>query len=381
MFAPEERAVQDSSWTRWAQGDDVQLSGNTAAGVNVDPDSSLRSLTVYGCVNLISSTCSTLPVALYREVGDDAAKIAKPRWMSTPNPEADWTTFVVQILTSWLLDGNAYIAPRRVDGITAEAVVLHPARVNVQRDTAGSGRVYMVDGVPWRGELLHIPAMMRPQALKGVSPIEAAREAVGAEIAERDFGARFFGQGAHLSGVISVPGDLDDDQAEQLKRGWARRHAGTRKAHMPGVLTGGAEWKPISISPEQAQFLDTRRFTAAEIASLVFSVDPAMLGLNQPGTSVTYANLEQRGINFVQFALLPWLTRLESMVKVLAQPGQFAKFNLDGLLRADTTARYQAHAIAAAHGILTVNEIRALEDRPPLPGGDVLQPSGGNHNV
>jgi HK97 family phage portal protein len=246
--------------------------------------------------------------------------------------------------------------------------------VNVQRSQDGMGREYLIDGVPYRGELHHVPAMIRPQALKGLSPIESAAEAVGLELAGREFGARFFGSGAHLSGVIESPGPLTPDQAKILKTSFAAKHGGLKRSHLPGVLTEGAKWTPISISPEQAQFLDTRRFTAAEIASLVFGVDPAMLGLNQPGTSITYANLEQRGIHFVQFTMLPWIVRLERLINKLLGPPEYVKLNVDGLLRADTKTRYDAYAIGVDKGWLRTNEVRELEDLPQIEGGGSASP-------
>ena len=366
----EERIVQDAAWGNWAKGDDILISGNTAAGISVDRDKALQSLTVYGCTDLISSTASTLPVQCYRKLGAEREPVDKPAWMVQPNPEADWTTFVVQVVLSWLLGGDAFVAVRRNGGVVVEATVLDPGAIDVRRDAPGAPRTYWINGQRYRGELIHIPAMMLPQALRGLNPITAAREGIGAELAQRDFGARFFGQGAHLSGVIEVPGDLDDVQAEQIRRGWTRRHSGTRKAHMPGVLTGGAKWSPISISPEDAQFLETRRFTGAEISALLFAIDPAMLGLAQSGTSVTYANLEQRQIHFVQFTMLRWIVRLETLAGLLMQPGEFAKVNVDALLRADTATRYAAHAIAIDKQFMTRNEVRALEDLPPVPGGD-----------
>lgn len=366
----EERVVQDAAWGNWAKGDDVTLAGNTAAGISVDREKALQSLTVFGCSDLISSTASTLPVGMYRQVGSDRLPIDKPQWMVQPNPEADWTTFVVQVVLSWMLSGDAFLAVRRNGGIVVEVTPLDPNSVDVRRDAPGAPRSYWINGQRYRGELLHVPAMMLPQGLRGLNPVAYARESVGSDLAQRDFGARFFGQGAHLSGVIEVPGDLTDEQAEQMKRGWGRRHSGTRKAHLPGVLAGGAKWNPISISPEDSQFLETRRFTGAEIAALMFAVDPAMLGLAQSGTSVTYANLEQRGTHFVQFTMLRWIIRLEGIIRSLSQPGEFGKLNVDGLLRADTYTRYQSYAIAIDKGILTTNEVRALEDRQPIEGGD-----------
>jgi HK97 family phage portal protein len=368
--APEVRAIKDAKWGKWAAGEDVLVGGNTAAGVQVSPESSLQSLAVHGCVNLITSTLSTLPRHTFTSDGDESVKVPAPRWLERPSPEADWMTFVSQFTTSLLLDGNAYVAVRRDAAFrTQELVAVHPSRVTVQRAAEGAPREYLIDGAVYRGELVHVPAtIVRPNALKGLSPIDAAREAIGLEIAGREYGARFFGQGAHLSGVIEVPGEMTDEQAAVLARTFGAKHGGLRKAHLPGVITGGGEWKPITVTPEQAQFLESRRFSASEIASLVFLVDPAMLGIAQSGTSVTYANLESRGVHFVQFTMLPWISRLENLVTGLLPARQFLKLNVDGLMRADLKSRYEAHKIGIDAGFLTPNEARGLEDLPPMSG-------------
>ena len=178
-----------------------------------------------------------------------------------------------------------------------------------------------------------------------MSPVEAARQTIGQGMSAQEYGARFFGQGASLSGVIEVPGTLEDKAARELAKRWSRDHSGPRKANLPGVLEGGAVWKPTGVTNEQAQFLETRKFAASEIASQMFLIDPAEMGLPVDGSSLTYANLEQRNARKVQVTYLPWMVRLERFISALLPTGQYAKFNVKGLLRGDTKTQYESYEI------------------------------------
>jgi HK97 family phage portal protein len=203
--------------------------------------------------------------------------------------------------------------------------------------------------------------------VKGINPISAARHALGLGLAAQEFGSKFFSNGAHLSGVIQVPGEMTPEQARVIAQKWGRDHSGVKNAHIPGVLSGGAEWKPIAIAPDDAQFLQTRQFSAAEIAGQMFFVDPTLLGIAQSSTSLTYANLEQRGIHLTTFTLLPWIVRLERLFSALLPKAQFVKLNVGGLQRADMKTRYEAYAIGTGGApFLTQNEPREKEDLPPL---------------
>lgn len=356
--------------TPWASADDSSFYGGvtSSAGQVVTTDTAMQLLAVYGCVGLISDVISTLPVAVFNA---DTSKAATPRWLRQPNPESDWATWVGEFLMGALLDGNAYVSVvRNPVGDTGEMWLLDPSRVDVTRASDHS-LAYTIGGVRWPGELLHVPSIKMPQQLKGLSPLEAARQSIGLGLGALEFGARFFANGAALSGVIETPSKLTDDQARFMKRNWLKGHSGAR-AHEPGVLTEGAKWNQVSVSPEQAQFLATRQYTAAEIAGQLFRVDPSMLGIpTESKGAVTYQNIEQRGIHLVQFTLLPWIVRLENLCTALLPPGQYMKLNVAGLLRADLRTRYESYAIAlgsqGSAPFMTVDEVRALEEREPMP--------------
>jgi HK97 family phage portal protein len=147
-----------------------------------------------------------------------------------------------------------------------------------------------------------------------------------------------------------------------LKDAWQNSHAGAARSHLPGVLTNGATWRSITITAEQAQFLETRRYTDAQIAGQLFRVDPTMLGIPVEGTSLTYNNVESRGIHLARHTLMPWIVRVErALGRMLPRP-QFVRFNMDGLQRADLATRYGSYQTGIAAGFLTVDEVRELED-------------------
>lgn len=365
----EQRAIQATPWGVW-QGDNV---GATWAGNNVDSSNAMQLLTVYGCVRLIADQISTLPIDVYRKSGDNRVKEATPPWLDFPVVGLHRSAWLTQVVTSLLLDGNAYWARMRSpEGRLVELPVLDASKVQVMRENGR--RVFKINGQVADIEIDHIAGLMGPGSETGISPVEMARQSIGGGMAAQEYSARFFGQGATMSGVIEVPGMLPPGGPDvagsgaALAKEFGRRHSGKNKAHLPAVLTGGATWKPTSVTPEQAQFLETRGFTAAEIAGQMFLLDPTDLGIPMPsGSSLTYANLEQRNLRRVQVALLPWIVRIEAALSGLLPAPRYVKFNLEGLLRGDTLSRYQAYQIGVQTGFLLNPEIRVIEDMPPLP--------------
>ena len=203
--------------------------------------------------------------------------------------------------------------------------------------------------------------------LRGVSPLEVQRQAIGLGLTAEEFGARFFAQGTTMAGVIEHPKNPKPDEAELLRTMFRKSHSGINKSHAVGVLTGGAKWQSITVTPEQAQFLDTRRFQKADIALFYqvppYRVDPSI-------TSTWGSGIEEQNKMFVDETLMPWVVRIEEAISLfLLPPGQFIKFNLDARLRANTKDRYESYQVAIDSGLMNVDEARALEDLPPLPNG------------
>lgn len=363
---PEERA-QATTWGQWP-GEMTQVVG----GVAVDEQSSMQLLTVYGSVRLITDSIATLPLDVYRRTGEDAkVEVAKPTWLQQPTTNLDFTSWVSQVLSSLLLHGNAYVVVLRNEvGTIVELLPLDPSKVRVTRDR---GRLsYMVNGQRIDAEMLHLKGLMLPGSDVGLSPVEYARQSIGLGLAAVKFGTGYFEGEGNMPGVIEMPGSAQSETLKGIANQWRqRRREGGRG--LPGVLQEGATWKPTGVTNEQAQFLATRKFTSAEIAGQMFMIDPSELGIGIEGSSLTYANLEQRNTRFVRVTLLPWIVRLEKALSdLLAQP-RYVKFNINALMRGDLSSRYAAYATGIGAGFLEPNEARDWEDLPPLDTPDVAE--------
>jgi HK97 family phage portal protein len=356
--------VTDQRMTAW--GDWGVPGSSSWAGVPVTADSSLQLLAVYGSVRLISDSISTLPVDVYREVNGEKVEVSPPSWLEKPTTSLWFTEWCSQVLSSLLLHGNAYLAVTRSStGSIAEVIPLDPIMVEPRR-TSPSQLVYIVGGQPYTGEIVHIKGLMMAGSDVGLSPIEAARQSIGLGLSAQQYGAEFFNGEGNMPGVIEMPGKASVDQMTSMAKAWQRKRSRANKG-LPGVLEGGAVWKPTGVTNEQAQFLATRKFTAAEIAGQMFLLDPSDLGIPVEGTSLTYANLEQRNARRVQVTLLPWMVRVEQAISMLLARPRFMRFNAEGLLRGDTMTRFQAYQVGIQNGFLLPNEARDLEDLLPLP--------------
>jgi HK97 family phage portal protein len=342
---------------------------STFAGRAVTEDQALRLIAVYACSRLLSETVATLPMGAFERRDDARSRLkAEPRWMDQPNPEMVPVTFLERVMASATLRGNSFIlTPRDWKGDVVEMWPLHPDDVRVRRQKVGGELEYVVSGesrplTPL--EVLHVPAFGVPGPIPmGLSPIGYAAQAIGAGLAVEEFGARWFGDGAHPAGVLESDQDLDSKQALALQATWSRRHGGRR---LPAVLGGGLKWKPISVTPEESQFLETRKFTVTEIARL-FRVPPHMIADLE---RATFSNIEHQSIDFVVHSIRPWLVRFEQYLsRTFAPRRAFVRFNVEGLLRGDTLSRFKAYGEARNAGWLNVDEIRALEDMAPLPEG------------
>lgn len=367
----EERAIKSEEyWGRWARGDDA-----LPEGVSVTRDSAMQLSAVWGAVTLISDTIAALPLDTFvRREGVRRPFRPRPEWVDAPNREQSRYGFVQQLLMSLLLPGTAYVATIRNDlGEVLELIPADPQKVRPRRE---NGRV-LYDVTSQRGEqetftefeMFHIPARNWPGQIAGISPLEAARRVIGTGLSAQEFAERYFGQGLHTAGIVEVPGDVTPEQARELKEDFQRKHSGLRRSHMPAVLTGGASWKAQSVTPEQAQFLESRKFSVAEIARW-YRVPPHLISDVEKSTSWG-TGIEEQNIGFVQHTLRPWLELIEQAItRHLLRPPAFARFNVDGLLRADFAKRTQGYALGRQWGWLSANDIHEKEDMPPIEGGD-----------
>lgn len=353
--------LPELTWGQWP-GDAPKT-----AGPPVTRMTAMQLMAVYGSVRLITDGVSTLPVDVYDSSGGTRTETPKPDWLTQPTDTLDYESWATQILTSLLLDGNAYIMiwRDRRTGRISQLPVLDPETVTVKRDPGTNVLRYTRDGreLP-RNDLVHIRGLMLPGDDKGLSPVEYARRTIGLGLAAVDYGAEFFNGDGNMPGVIEVPHPMQPDTRDELAKQWRRKR---RTKGLPGVLWNDAKWKPTGVNHEQMQFLATRQFSAGEIAGQMFLVDPTDLGIPVDGSSITYANLQQRNTRRVQVTFLPWIVRLEKALTSLAYgTNRYVKLNVDGLLRGDPTQRWANYQIAHNIGALDTDEIRELEDMPPL---------------
>lgn len=344
----------------------------TASGSNVNLDTAMQVSAVFACVRIISDNVSTLPLDLYRGTGE-----GREHFTNLP----DWATFntaarvgkidlLSQITTSMLTDGNAFIATyrggdRKIIGLD----VLDPEAVEIV--VVRGARMFRLNGGDLLSdqEILHIPGMMQPGSMRGMSPIKYAKQSIGLSMAATKFGATFFGNGGLPAMTVEVPGELSDVGIKALKRAWNDAHGGTANSHKLAVLTEGAKFTKVSLDPDDAQFLQTRQFQVADIIR-IFGVPPHLVGDATNSTSWG-SGLSAQHTNFVQHTLRPLVERIEAGLNhmLLSEglpPGVFVKLSMDGLLRGDTQQRLEGYAIGLASGFYTINEVRAWEELPAL---------------
>lgn len=359
----------------WGSGGPWSGGSKTASGVPVSEEKSLQLTTVYACVSLVSEVIGSLPWDVVRSRGGVREEVAKPAWMEQPNPRQWDVDFKQRTVASLLLWGNSntYVV-RDSTGNPLEVWPLHPGDVRLE-ESKSRPRWFLRDEPLADHEMLHIPAFGVPGTIKGLSPIGAARQAVGLGLAAEQYGASFFGNGAHPSGVLQSEHNLTDEQAAALSASWKATHGGVNRSNLPAVLEGGLTWKAISVPPEEAQFLQTREFQRSEICGL-YRVPPHMIGDVSSSTSWG-TGIEQQSIGFVVYTLTPWIARLERAFSSLLPRGQQVKINVNGLLRGDMQGRAEFYTALRNLGSLSANEIRAHEDMPPIEdeSGDIyLQP-------
>ena len=348
-------------------------------GIAVTEDSAMRLSAVFGAVRVISETIASLPWEVKQDAGDSTRSAsAHPINKLIHHPNGMMTDFNFrEVCQAHLcLHGNAFIAIRRNEaGQPVKLIPVHPDRVEVKvyKDekfyTIDQGKETFDDT-----EMIHILGLSF-DGIIGKSVIEAARESIGLGLAADQFGGSFFGNGANVSAVLTHPGRLSDDAYKRLMASWQRRYSGMDNSHKTAILEEGMNLQKVSISPQESQFLETRKFGVEDIARF-FRIPLAYLGSLE--NSSTRANIEEQGIQFQRNTVLPWVKRWESEFNRKLFPGQedyFIRMNMDGLLRGDISSRYSSYAVARQWGWLSVNDIRKHESLEPIDGGDIyLQP-------
>ena len=360
--------------------------GSTTSGKTVNERTALQTTAVYACVRILAETIASLPLHTYRytERGKEKA-LGHPLYYLLHNePNSEMTSFVFRetLMSHLMLWGNAYAQIIRDGrGQILSLYPLLPDKMTVDR--AASGEIiyqYRTDRGVYllrREEVLHVPGLGF-DGLIGYSPIAMAKNAIGMAIATEEYGASFFANGANPGGVLEHPGVVKDPK--RVRESWNAVYQGSSNAHRVAVLEEGMKFQAIGIPPEQAQFLETRKFQINEIAR-IFRVPPHMLADLEKSS---FSNIEQQSLEFVKYTLDPWVIRWEMAIqKALFLPSEkkqyFVKFNLDGLLRGDYQSRMSGYATGRQNGWLSSNDIRELENMNPIPpelGGDLYLING-----
>lgn len=372
----ESRAV--SFQTIWASGGDIELQNNS--GTYVTQDNVWKLAAITGAVNLIASSISTLPMdAWVRRDGQKFLMRPKPDWVNRPDVSfVDRTPFISQIITSLMLDGNAFIRVfRDADGLPINLMVMNPTEVDVKRNPLGrivfthtkTGETLGQD------DILHIvESLIQPGQVRGISRVSMLKDSLGLGMALEAYAQRWFGQGASGNYAITTPGSLTPEQAKAMADSIDNRHGGWRKSSKTMVFHSGADIKDIGIDPEKSQSIEARRMFVEDVAR-IYSIPTHKLSL--PGTN-TYSSIEQTQIEFVTDTLRPYAAIIENALSSLLQvypngQGAFVEFNMAALLRGDINSRATAASVAIQGGWLTVNDVRQGEGLSKIDGGDVLR--------
>lgn len=374
----EDRAI--SFQTIFGSGGDLMVT--TPAGVTMNQDESMKLATVYACVRLIADSISTLPVDTFiRRDGTRTPFRPRPEWLDMPEVGVARTEHFQQVLVSLLLDGNSFTRILRDDQGVAGLAVLNPRHVEIRLNRVTRRPEYVYDNrhvIPYE-DMIHITELRLPGELRGKSRIDMVKDTLGLAKALDIFAQLFFGQGSQVGGIIEYPGNLTREQAKDLADSFELNHKSVRRSHRPGVLFGGAKFTKTSVEPNEAQMLESRQFAVEEIAR-TFRVPPSMIGSTTPG-AMSYASVEQNGIHFVQHTIRPYTVKIEDAYSRLLPGVAFLKFNVDALQRGDQASRYAAHASALVNGWSSINEIRRIEDMPPVEDGDVYRVPLANVNL
>lgn len=358
------------------------LSGRSAAtGQHVSVDSALQLSTVWACVKLISETISTLPLRVYRKREGGGRDVASEHPLYellciSPNIEMTPGRFMLMIVASIIIRGNAFVEKQRIAGRIVALNPILPQNVTVRRE---KGRlVYdVMDGLGGKrtlkaDDVMHIRGFGL-DGICGLQPVIEGREILGAATAANEASAKIFAQGMQVSGVLSSDNKLTADQREQIRDNLTRFSNSTSTGKLM-VLEAGLKYQGISMNPESAQMLQTRAFNVEEICRFL-GVPPFMVGHMDKASSWA-SSVEAQNLHFLTSCLRPILDNIEQEIIRCLIPREergevYAEFSVEGLLRADSAGRAAYYNILLQNGVYNRNEVRAKENEPPIPGGDI----------
>jgi len=345
----------------------------SSAGEIVDQNTAFTSTTIMAAVTLLADSVAMMPLDLYREVGNRYERLPKPLVLVKPNAEQSMFDFVHQFIATLAVHGTCFVYAPRAGGQVVELRNIHPDRVTIKIDmdtnssTYGE-RTYMISGSNelFTSETLKQVDWLRfPNQVRGLSPIDSLRQAIGTNIAIDRFLAQFYGDGATPSSVLETDSNLSAESAEILRQTWVDTLYKNRK---PAVLTGGLKWRSVTVSASDMDTINYREAIVRDI-SRAYRIPLHMIN-GTGGDNQTYQNIESAGINFLRHTLLPWCKRLEDLISDLLPRPQYVRFDVNEFARADQLTRVRAQQAMIMSGTLTPNEARQIEGREPYDGGD-----------
>lgn len=363
--AAERRAVDMSAWMR---GEDAP--SRTRAGVSVTADKSLRVGAFWSSVHLLASIVSNLPVDVFRGSGVNKAPVSpQPTLVASPSLVVSRREWVYQAMVSLCLRGNAVglvverdplLRPRTVEWLDPDVVTIEQKSSLERPSYSLAGQVIPFDDV------VHLRAFVKPGSAVGMSPVQYHAETLGMNLAANQYGGQWFGDGAHPSAILKGDSQLSEEKAATVK---ARFKALLKGGREPLVLGQGWEYHAVQVSASDAGLLDALGYTDAQVARIFGPGIAEVLGYTTAGSSLTYSNRVDRSLDLLTYAVAPWVNKFEDFwTASIAQP-QTARMNTNALLRMDPKARHEMYRIDREIGLYNIDELRALEDQPPLPDG------------
>jgi HK97 family phage portal protein len=355
----------------------------TESGISVSAEQAMRLAAVHSCVRVLSEDIAALPLNVYEKKKANGGRERADKHPlfdlvhNRPNPEMVSQSYVEALMVNLLLEGNAYSFIEYDGG--GRVIGLWPLLsygVQPFRDTQTKQLKYSIGGTNYYPtQILHIPGLGF-DGLVGLTPIGYARESMGLAVAAEMYGAKFFKNGTHLGGVVSLTGELSKPAYDRMKESFAGLYKGLINSHSVPIMEGGATYTPIGVKPEEAQFLETRKYQRSEIAG-IYRVPPHMIGDLE---RATFSNIEHQDSAYLQRSLLPWLMRFKNgfttwLLSDTERKRYYVEHDTGNFLRGDIKSRYFAYAQGINAGFLVPNEARERENLNPLPGGDKPRPA------
>lgn len=345
----------------------------TKAGVTVSAKRALGITAWYSGVRYIAEVCASLPVHTYQDRNGVRSQRADPPWLRQPDVEQPWFGWVEFAVMAMLHKGNSFsFKLRNAVGQVVGLREIHPDRVTtgIAPDSTKRFVVDRDERVWTTRDILHIPGLSWDGRF-GLNPIQYAADALGAVAAADDYAQRFFANGTHMGGVISVGGEMTKEQRVRTREEWDEFHRGLLNAHRTGVLSRGSTYQRLALNAEDAQLIESRQYGVTEVSRLLRLPPHKLYELSRS----TFSNIEHQSIEAITDGIQPWIERLEAHINFdpdLTPADNFIEWSLEGRLRGDTASRYAAWASAVGGPWAAVNEARRKENLPPVDGGDVV---------